>query len=134
VRFAPSEYRDLVIDVQHEGLSVSNGASLPVGTSLDLIVGQGAGSEKIAIPELIGKSLDSAIIIAHESSVNIGDIYYDVEPDNKRDANKYFVYMQDPAPHMHYNVGKRVNVWMSKNPDMLLSPDSLLIEDIEIDF
>ncbi|MBO5976947.1 MAG: PASTA domain-containing protein [Bacteroidales bacterium] len=134
VRFAPSEYRDLVIDVQYEGLSVSNGASLPVGTALDLIVGQGAGSEKIAIPELIGKSLDSAIIIAHESSVNIGDIYYDVEPDNKRDANKYFVYMQDPAPHMHYNVGKRVNVWMSKNPDMLLSPDSLLIEDIEIDF
>lgn len=134
VRFAPSEYRDLVIDVQHNSVSVANGSSLPVGTALDLIVGQGAGSEKIAMPELIGKSLDSAIIIAHENSVNIGDIFYDEEPNNKRDAAKYFVYMQDPAPAMHYNVGKRINIWMSKNPDMLLPPDSLLMEDLEMDF
>lgn len=130
VRFVPSEYRDLVIDIQSEGLSVESGSSLPIGTSLDLIVGQGNSNEKIAMPDLIGKSLDSAIIIAHNSSVNIGDIHYDEEP-KKKDADQFFVYMQDPLPNMHYSVGKRINIWMTKNPDMLLSPDSLLLEEVE---
>lgn len=134
IRFAPSQYRDLVLDVQLEGQSVENGASLPIGTELELVVGQGPSDEKIAIPDFIGKSLDSVVIIAHESSVNIGEIRYDVEPSNKKDAENYFVYMQDPAPAMHYNMGKHVDIWMSKNPDMLIPADSLLMMEEELDF
>ncbi len=132
ISFVPSEYRDLVLDVQFNGLSVEDGSTLPLGSGLDLIVGQGSSDAKIAIPNFIGKSLDSVIIIAHENSVNIGEIRYDEEPSNKKDATKYFVYMQDPVPAMHYAVGKRVDIWMSKNPDMLIPADSLLmIEDID---
>ncbi len=133
VQYVPSQYRDLVLDVQYQGQSIASGTSLPMHSALTLVVGQGNNNEKVSIPDLIGKSLDSAIIIAHENSVNIGEIRYDEEPTRKNSA-EYFVYMQDPVPAMHYSVGKRIDIWMSRNRDMLLPADSLLNEDIDLDF
>lgn len=39
-----SEYKDLVLDITHNGRSVASGVELPVGSRLTVIVGDGMGS------------------------------------------------------------------------------------------
>lgn len=115
--FVPSEYRNLVLDIQYQGSSIQAGTTLPVGTRLDLVVGHGRNTDLISIPDFIGKKMDSVFLIAHSYSVNIGNISYDVTPANDKESAKYFVYQQEPAAGTSYPVGKRIDLWMSSNPD-----------------
>lgn len=124
--FVPSEYRNLVLDIQYQGTSIQAGTTLPVGTRLDLVVGHGRSTDQIRIPDFIGKKMDSVFLIAHSYSVNIGKVNYDVTPANDKESAKYFVYRQEPAAGTFYPVGKRIDLWMSRNPDLLLgeTPDT----------
>ncbi|MBQ9200881.1 MAG: PASTA domain-containing protein [Bacteroidales bacterium] len=122
--FVPSEYRNLVLDIQYQGTSIEAGTTLPVGTRLDLIVGHGRNTDQIRIPDFIGKKMDSVFLLAHSYSVNIGNIHYDETPANDKESAKYFVYQQEPTAGSFYPVGKRIDLWMTQRTD-LLPTDSL---------
>ena len=126
IRFVPSEFRNLVIDLRHDGESVEAGTTLPVGTSLSLVVGQGRSGGKVRVPELTALPLDSVILIARQSSLNIGEVIYDVTPQNDQQASSFFVYRHEPVEGDYLPAGSRIKVWMTQDSNLLLKPEELL--------
>ena len=130
VTLVPSEYRNLVIDILYQGESIEPNTTMPIGSGFTLVVGRGRSTDRTIIPPFIGMSLDSAILLAHQSSLNIGNVSYDVKPANNQEAAGYFVYQQSPLPGEVETLGKRIDLWMTTDT-MLLYPDRLVEEPAE---
>ncbi len=116
VSFVTSQYKNLVIDVQYKGKSLRPGESLPKGSGLTLVVGQGDHAEYVIVPNLKGLNLDEAVNKAHSNNLNIGDIIYDEKPRNDKDAAKYIIYDQLPRSGNATSMSSHIKIWMSKNP------------------
>lgn len=124
IDYVPSEYRDLVLDVRYNGRSIQPGYNLNKGTSVTLIVGQGAGSVELVTPDLTGLDMTKAIDAVHAQSLNLGDVHYDVTPSNSDDAKRYKIYRQQPMAGLPTTMGKKVTVWMTTDESLIQSaPD-----------
>jgi beta-lactam-binding protein with PASTA domain len=114
VEYSPSEYKDLVISIKHNGRVISSGTRLVEGSSVSLVVGSGGGgNEQTATPSLIGLKLNDGRAASIRSSLIIGAINYDVEPAD--DEDEYVIYRQQPAAGKTVTIGSRINLWLSKD-------------------
>jgi len=129
IEFMPSEYRDLVLGVRFQGRNIPAGFRLPKNSSVTLVVGQGASVGEITVPSLHGCYLYEANEKAHASSLNIGNILYDVPPVNSDEAKKYKIYRQVPITGSSASVGKNVDVWMTMDENILQEPDEVFMPE-----
>ncbi len=129
IEFMPSEYRDLVLGVRFQGKNIPAGYRLPKNSSVTLVVGQGASVGEIAVPSLHGCYMLEANERAHASSLNIGNIYYDVTPVNSDAAKKYKIYRQVPITGSSASVGKNIDVWMTTDENILQEPDEVFMPE-----
>jgi len=113
VEYAPSEFKDLVIDVKFHGRSVTPGTRVPEGSSIVLVVGNGLGEAKSIVPSLKGLSLDAASQAVSSASIEIGSVNYDVTPSG--DEGKYIIYRQRPAAGTSVSAGDSVIIYLSKD-------------------
>ncbi len=117
VEYTPSEYKDLVIDVKYGGRSISAGYRIPEGSNVTLVVGSGLSGEDIMVPTLKGASLEQAKQLTLRDSVVLGAIDFDVPPHGNENA--YIVYRQRPAAGKLVPAGTRIDIWLSKDKEML---------------
>lgn len=113
VTYQPSEFKDLVIGVVHNGVTVSTGTRLKEGSSVFLVVGSGLGEGVSRTPSLIGLSLSDARYHAMSLSFILGAANFDTPPSG--DENLYIIYKQSPAAGQSLPEGTRINVWLSKD-------------------
>jgi len=114
IQYAPSEYKDLVLEVKYRGQSIIQGAKIPEGSSVVLVAGNGYGASATAVPSVLGMNLSAAADIITASSFMIGGVIYDVEPNGDEDA--YLIYDQRPAAGDSVSTGSTINLWLSKDP------------------
>ena len=114
VRYEPSQYRDLLLDIEYESASVPAGTRLSEGTHVVLVVGQGLGTEMVEVPNLSGQNLVSARSYLLVNHLTLGSYEYDEEPieDN---VNDFVVYWQSPAVGTSAREGTGVNIRLSRN-------------------
>jgi beta-lactam-binding protein with PASTA domain len=127
VQFQPSEFRDLVLDVRYNGKSMPAGSKLPKGSSVVLVVGQGYSNGEIVVPSMHGLFLDEAFETAHSKNLNIGTVYYDVQPTSKEDAKTYQVYKQNPITGKSAKMGIKIDIWMSSDLNLIETPDEVYV-------
>lgn len=132
VEFMPSEFQDLVLDVRYNARSISKGYELPKGSYVTLVVGQAYSSSEILAPDLQLLTLTQSIDEAHKRSLNIGNIYYDETPKNAEDAKLYKVYRQDPIPGTPVTIGRKIELWMTKDSEVLAVPQESYAEEEEV--
>jgi beta-lactam-binding protein with PASTA domain len=106
IDYVPSEYRDLVMDVRYNGHSIKPGFNLNKGTSVTLVVGQGAGSVELVTPDLTGLDMAQAIDAVHAQSLNWVTSITMLTPVNADDAKRYKIYRQDPMAGLPTTMGK----------------------------
>jgi len=121
IDYVPSEFRDLVLDVRHNGRSIAAGYRLSKGSSVTLTVGQRSGTGELVTPNLVGMSLAETIDATHAQSLNLGDVSYDVTPKNAEDAKRYRVYKQDPIAGIPVTMGKKIMLWMTTDDALIQS-------------
>lgn len=115
VEYAPSEYKDLVLDVKFNGQSLLPGSKVPEGGSVVLVAGDGIGLPASGIvPSLTGLNLVTASSLLSSTSLILGGIIYDVPPEGDEDS--YIIYAQNPSPGDSIASGTIVDVWLSKTP------------------
>ncbi len=117
VEYTPSEYKDLVIDVKYGGQSISAGYRIPEGSYVTLVVGSGLGGEDILVPSLKGISIDEAKQQAIAASMVIGAIDFDIAP--RGNESSYIIYRQRPSAGKLVPAGTRIDIWLSKDKEML---------------
>lgn len=97
--YEPSAFRDLVLDVKCNGVSVLPGEKLAVGTKVRLVVGFGRGTDEVEVPSVIGLTLQDARSLLLRYRLTIGAVAYD-EPEEE--GVPQYIYRQTP------NAGERL--------------------------
>ena len=112
VTYQASEYKNLVLDMRKDGESVEAGTRFPEGTQIDLIVGLGAGTEEVTVPNVLNKSPDEARVVLLAKKLSLGGIHYDEElTDVNRDS--FVVYLQMPRPEAYAKEGSHVEIYLT---------------------
>jgi Uncharacterized protein conserved in bacteria len=130
ISYMPSEYRDLVLGVTYRGKSLPAGYKLPKGSSVTLVVGESSTDEGlIVVPTLHGLYLDEANVTAHSSNLNIGEIHYQPVPKSSEDAKTYQIYKQSPITGSSTSMGKKIDLWMTNDIDLLSVPEEIFVPE-----
>lgn len=103
---------------------VQPGTKIPVGSTIFLVLGNGAGSESMEVPDVVGMSLDEATDYLQTFKVSIGTIAADP---NVTDQGSAEIYKQDPprmngAQKNRMKPGQSINVWL--RPADAVVPDA----------
>ncbi|PZP49800.1 MAG: penicillin-binding protein [Pseudopedobacter saltans] len=93
---------------------IQPGAKVPVGATIFLVLGNGAGSESMEVPDIVGMSLDEATDYLQTFKVAIGTVNADP---NVTDQGSAEIYKQDPprmngAQKNRMKPGQAISVWL----------------------
>lgn len=76
--YKPDVSRDVVLQVLFGGQVIKAGETLPKGSRVDLVLGDGKGNEEVDIPSLIGLTKDEALFsLRNGAMLNLGIISYE---------------------------------------------------------
>lgn len=114
VTYAPSTFKDIVIEVRKGEQKLMVGTHLEEGDSITLVVGNGESENKVSTPNIIGCSLAEATAKLRNNSLGLGFVEYDVEPTEENEGN-YVVYSQSPKFGTIIDAGTPVGVKLSTN-------------------
>ena len=118
--------KNTILEVQFRGKTVFPGASIKMGSAIDLVIGSGIGDEAIQVPALLGLSFEEARALLDAQGIILGAPVFDA---NVRDSSNAFVYRQRPAPKtpdgksLTMRAGQMIDIWLqTERPNV----DSLL--------
>lgn len=117
----PSEFPNLVLDVRSGAISVKAGDRLPDGTRIVLVIGEKSDGEKAIVPDLAGLTLSVSEQSIAQNNFVLGMANYDESSTSESDKANFFVYRQSPEAGTNYPIGKRIDLWLTKNSDKLLN-------------
>ncbi|HOL29708.1 MAG TPA: PASTA domain-containing protein [Paludibacteraceae bacterium] len=118
IEYKPSEFKDLVIDIKYNGVSILPGTKIPESSSVVLVVGSGYGEGMFSVPSLKGMGLQEAKQAALSNSFVIGMVNFDIPP--KGNDADYFIYRQLPKAGTSMPAGSRIDIWLTSSPAKLL--------------
>ena len=68
--------RDRILEVNFQGHVIKTGDKLPKGSTVSLVLGDGAGANEVDIPDLMNQDLDAARFAIRGAGLSIGTITY----------------------------------------------------------
>jgi len=74
--YIPDIARDVVLDVKFGGEKLNAGRSIPKGSTVDLILGNGKGDSEVPVPDLVGLTLDQVRFALQGNSLTLGTVNY----------------------------------------------------------
>ena len=119
--YRPSAYRDLVLDVKRNGVSVPPGQKLPVGTMVRLVVGFGRGTEQVEVPSVIGLTLQEARSVLLSHRLIVGACAFD-EPE--QEGIPQYVYRQTPNAGASIVEGETIKLYLTTDVEKALRSTS----------
>ena len=112
--YKPDPARDVVLQALFGGQPIKTGESLPKGSRIDLVLGDGQGNEEVEIPSLIGLTKDEALFaLRNGAMLNLGIITYE---GNITDSATAVVVKQTPFATdsvTKVKIGTPVNITLS---------------------
>ncbi|MCX2430206.1 MULTISPECIES: PASTA domain-containing protein [unclassified Pedobacter] len=111
--YKPDVSRDVVLEATFGGQPIQPGDIVPVGSRINLVLGDGRGNEEVDIPQLTGLTVDEAKFSLKGSNLTLGNILY--EGDITDSANAVII-KQDPMPVDSLTkvaIGTKINVTLS---------------------
>ncbi len=132
--YKPDIAQNAVLDQLINGIPVEPGTMVPMGTGIDLVLGDGLGDTKVKVPNLVGRTVFEAEYLIHGFKLNLGFIDCD---STVKDTMEAYIYKQFPNPsnkELLY-LGQIVNIFVTQDQNKLIgSRDSLTTPRIiEID-
>ena len=118
--YEPSAFRDLVLDVRMDTLSIQPGDKIAVGSLVRLVVGYGKGTERVEVPTVVGLTLRDARSLLLSRRLTIGAVTCDEEEVPEEGAVQY-IYRQEPNPGDKIIEGETVAIWLSSDIEKVVS-------------
>jgi len=119
VEYVPSEFQNLVQYAKIDDRIIETGEYFEVGTSIVLAVGKGLSDETMHLPSFRGLTLREARAMSIPIFLNVGRTHFDVTPENQEDINNYIIYRQNPITGTEVNLGRYIEVWLTKDRSRL---------------
>ena len=125
--YEPSEFRDLVLDVRMDTLSIQPGDKIAVGSKVRLVVGFGKGTEQVEVPTVVGLTLRDARSLLLGRRLTVGAVTYDEE--EIEEGQVQYVYRQMPDAGERLVEGETVALWLSTDIEKVVSGGGHTDED-----
>ena len=123
VVYVPSEFPGLVQNVRYENVAVDAGTRLPDGARVELVVGQsGDSNDLVAVPSFLTLSYDEAQRALADAGFVLGAVVNDETILSDAEQQEAFVWKQIPQSNEWVTRGKRIDLWLTKNPDKFNNP------------
>src|SRR5690606_19519057 len=74
--YIPDIARDVVLDIKFGGEKLNAGRSIPKGSTVDLVLGDGRGANEVLVPDLVGLTLEQVRFALQGNSLTIGTVNY----------------------------------------------------------
>lgn len=105
--------KNAVLEARFRGKTIKPGTSLNKGSVVDLVVGDGIGSERAFVPNLIGLTKAEALTALNDANLSAGAIIFD---ENIEDSLSAVVYKQFPLPSdsLQLKQGESVDIYLKK--------------------
>lgn len=115
ISYRPSEYNDLVLEIQKDSVELFTGQKLPKGSSIDLIVGREQGNQVTDLPNLLGLTIREARETLTNAMLNTGVVIYDESILSAEDSTSAMVWKQQPNPRVTATttLGSSVDLWVT---------------------
>jgi len=129
--YKPDLAKNAVLEMQIDGKKVSKGDEVTKGTVIDLVLGDGFGNTKVAVPQLFNLDLDEALFVLRASSLNVGAVVLD---GTVRDSSRARVYKQFPGFESQNSIsqGESVDIFLTQSEAVIkLNDPDLKNEDDE---
>jgi beta-lactam-binding protein with PASTA domain len=101
--------RNAVLDMLYNEESIEEGAMIPKGSKIDLVVGDGIGKVIFEMPDAKGLEVEEAKILILGSNLKVGEIIYVDAPEEVPGT----VISQRPMPEVMIRVGHKVDLWVA---------------------
>ncbi len=114
--YKPDVARDVVLQALFGGQPIKPGESLPKGSRISFVLGDGRGSEEIELPNLAGFTIDEARFSLKGSMLNLGTITYQ---GTITDTAEAVVISQYPLPAdtvVKVRIGTPINLVFANKP------------------
>lgn len=111
--YKPDVSRDVVLEATFGGQPIQPGDIIPVGSRINLVLGDGRGNEDVDIPQLTGLTVDEAKFSLKGSNLSLGNIFYE---GNITDSANAVIIKQDPMPVDSLTkvaIGTKINITLS---------------------
>lgn len=119
--------RDVVLETTFGGQPIRAGDNIPVGSRIDLVLGDGRGSEEVDVPQLLGLTIDEAKFSLKGSMLSLGNVNYQGQI---RDSANALIIEQNPMPSdslTKVSIGTRINIILSNTPKTPV-PEEVIIQ------
>lgn len=119
ITHTPDECSNCVLEQLVKGHPVAPGKTIPKGTVVDLVIGQGMGKEEVEVPCLFGLTKKDAELRLQALALIVGEVNYD----NDKDSLTSKVYDQTPAcEKSRVSTGTVVDLFLTTNKSKIPNP------------
>lgn len=108
IRYKPDLAANAVLEQEYKGKTIEEGASIPKGAKIDLVVGDGKGEQTFDTPNLMGMDLDEAEFVAVGAGFKIGEVNYQKDADRTPNT----VLRQIPPAGARARIGEVIDLWV----------------------
>ena len=113
--YRPDPHRDAVLGLLANGKPVKQGAKIPKGTQITLVLGEGLTDTKINVPYLVGLRYEEALVkLKDEFNLSVGAL---IVSEGVTDTARAFVWKTEPG----YGAAERIRV--GEDIDLFLIKD-----------
>ena len=105
--YVPDIAHNAVLKQKFKGKEIRGGETIEKGSSIDLVLGQGAENNRTTVPDLYGLKQSQALRMLQEASLNIGSEIFE----DGNDTTTARVYKQKPAAGSGMGMGNQVDLW-----------------------
>lgn len=116
--YKPDLAKNAILEIQINGRTVHQGEEVTKGTVIDLVLGDGFGNTKVAIPQLFNLSLDEALFVINASSLNVGAIVFDHAVKDSSNAKVYKQFPQHDADAV-ISQGESIDLFLTQSESVL---------------
>lgn len=123
--------RNTVLEQRYKGEIIAPGTKIQMGSKISLVLGTGVGTEKFAVPVLIGKTFGEVKAQLEANGLGIGVIY----APGITDTMNAYIYKQNPerfdeAKKIQYiRTGQLMDVWLQIDKPQIDSANVILPDD-----
>jgi beta-lactam-binding protein with PASTA domain len=121
--YTPDIARNAVKEQKSDGKTIEPGTKIPVGTSIDFVLGNGLGNTELTVPDLIGFTVSQAKDYLSGDNISLGVV---IATSAIQDTANAYIVKQNPesetqlpdgtTAHNHIRPGQLMDIWISAAP------------------
>jgi len=106
--------KDVVLNATFGGQNINSGRSIPKGSRIDLVLGDGRGANEVTVPDLSGLTLLEATFALRGVSLSVGNVRY---MGAISDSLSAVIIEQSPSPASGFvSIGSAVDLTLTNKP------------------